>query len=298
MVMTLTLQIALVCANVTKLRKLCYLQDKFIIMFGRIRPRNLSLKKAYILFGIFFGFILIQVITHVLGVVLPMLDLIGESQNELRSLTIALMFFLVLAMLGSYSAIFQGLILHLQLCSNIRMVMKSFELNEMTCKIVLENASKMLKTVTMSSDVLSSQSLILVLNMLIILICQSYLFMDYALDPANYFGSFQCTQNICGALASSVALWILNAQSEEIKQSVSKLKNTLGDLEISNGIIQIDGRFHSEAYARGHLTNKLAEFQGLDANGYVTLGKPLLTSVFATFITYLIILIQFKISEK
>ena len=178
------------------------------------------------------------------------------------------------------------------------MIMKSVDFNEMTGRIVLENARKMLKTVTMSSDVISSQSLILVLNMLIILICQSYLFMDYALDPTNLFESFQCAHNIFGALASSVALWILNAQSEEIKQSVSKLKNTLGDLEISDGIIQIDGRFHSEAYARGHLINKLAEFQGLDANGYVTLGKPLLTSIFATYITYLIILIQFKMSEK
>ena len=187
-----------------------------------------------------------------------MLEFIGDGPKGLRTLAIALIFFSALSMQYYYFAIFQGLILHLQLCSNIRMVMKSFELNEMTCKIVLENASKMLKTVTMSSDVLSSQSLILVLNMLIILICQSYLFMDYALDPANYFGSFQCTQNICGALASSVALWILNAQSEEIKQSVSKLKNTLGDLEISNGIIQIDGRFHSEAYARTLLTNWLS----------------------------------------
>lgn len=298
MSMTQILQIALVCANVTKLRKLCYLQDEFIIMFGRIRPRNSSLKKAYLLFGIYFGFILIQVITNVLGFILPMLDLIGESQNELRSLIIALIFFIVLSMiLGAYSVIFQGLILHLQLCSNVKMIMKSVDFIEMTGRIVLENASKMLKIVTMSSDAISSQSLILVLNMLIILICQSYLFIDHALDPANQFEAFQCAQNIFGALASFVALWILNSQSEEIKQSVSKLKNTLGDLEISNGIIQIDGRFHSEAYARGHLTNKMAEFQGFDANGYATLGKPLLTSVFATYITYLIILIQFKMSE-
>ena len=239
-----------------------------------------------------------QVITNVLGFLLPMLDLIGESQSELRSLAIALMFWLVLSMLlGTFAATFQGLILHLQICSNVKMIMKSVDFNEMPSRIVLENASKLLKTVTMSSDAISSQSLILVLIMLIILTCQSYLFMDHALDSANKFEAFQCAHNIFGALASSVALWILNAQSEEIKQSVSKLKNTVGDLEISDGMIQIDGRFHSEAYARGNLANKMAEFQGFDANGYATLGKPLLTSVFATYITYLIILIQFKMSE-
>ena len=102
------------------------------------------------------------------------------------------------------------------------MIMKSVDFNEMTTKAVLENANKMLKTVTMSSDAVSSQSLILVLTMLIILTCQSYLFMDHALDPANKFEAFQCAHNILGALASFVALWILNAQSEEIKQSVSK----------------------------------------------------------------------------
>ena len=110
------------------------------------------------------------------------------------------------------------------------------------------------------------------------------------------FELFQCAQNIFGALAAAVALWILNGQSEEIKLGMLNLKDTLGGLIVSNGVIEIDGRFQSEAYARGYLINKVAEFQGLDANGYVTLGKPLLTSIFASFITYLIILVQFEIS--
>ena len=171
------------------------------------------------------------------------------------------------------------------------------DFNGMTCsQTVLENAIKIWKTVRMSSDVLSSNSLILVLNALIMLICESYLCMDYALSSANQSTALLCASNIFGALAAVLALWILNGQSEEIKQIVSNLKDTLGDIVVSNAIIQMDGRFHSEVYARGHLINKLAEFQGLDAYGYATLGKPLLTSVFANFITYLIILIQFKIS--
>ena len=295
--MTSILQLVLVLSNIKSLKVLCCLQDEFVIMFGRSRPRNSSIKKAYLLSGIFFGFILGQVITSVLGTVIPMLDLIRDDQNGLRNLVIALIFVLVFSMLGSFSGIFQGLALHLQLCCNVKMIMKSFDFNETTCsRIVLENTVKILKTVRMSSNVLSSQSLILVLNMLIMLICQSYLFMDYALSTANQFTRFQCVQNIFGALSAALALWILNAQSEEIKESLSNLKDTLGDLEVSNGIIEINGRVNSEAYARGHLINKLAEFQGFDAFGYATLGKPLLTSVFANFITYLIILIQFKIS--
>ena len=68
---------------------------------------------------------------------------------------------------------------------------------------------------------------------------------------------------------------------------MSNLKDILGDLVVSNhGTIEINGKFHSKAYTRGHLINKLAEFQGFDAYGHATLGKPLLISVFANFITY------------
>ena len=295
--MTFILQIALILSNIKSLKVLCCLQDEFIIMFGRNKSRNSSIKKAYLLSGVFFGFILLQVITNVLGMVLPMLDVIGKDQSGLRNLAIVLIFISIPSMLCSNFGIFQGLVMHLQLCSNVKMIMKTFDFDQMTCKMVLENTIKILKTVTMSSNVLSSQSLILVLNILIMLICDFYLFMDYALSfSANKFELFQCAQNIFGALAAGVALWILNGQSEEIKLGMLNLKDTLGSLVVSNGVIEIDGRFQSEAYARGYFINKLAEFKGLDANGYVTLGKPLLTSIFASFITYLIILVQFKIS--
>ena len=288
---------ALIMSNITSLRALCYLQDEFIIMFGRIRTKNSSIKKAYLLFGVLFGFVLMHAITNSLAFGLPMLDFLGDGRNDLKTLTIAFIFYFIPASLSSFFPLFQGLILHLQLCSNVKMIMNKSDFDGMTCsQTVLENAIKIWKTVRMSSDVLSSNSLILVLNALIILICESYLCMDYALSSANQSTALPCASNIFGALAAVLALWILNGQSEEIKQIVSNLKDTLGDIVVSNGKIQIDGRFHSEVYARGHLINKLAEFQGLDAYGYATLGKPLLTSVFANFITYLIILIQFKIS--
>ena len=288
---------ALVMSNITSLKALCYLQDEFIIMFGRIRTKNSSIKKAYLLFGVLFGFVLMHAITNSLAFGLPMLDFLGDGRNDLKTLTIAFIFYFIPAILASFFPLFQGLILHLQLCSNVKMIMNKSDFDGMTCsQTVLENAIKIWKTVRMSSDVLSSNSLILVLNALIMLICESYLCMDYALSSANQSTALPCASNIFGALAAVLALWILNGQSEEIKQIVSNLKDTLGDIVVSNGKIQMDGRFHSEVYARGHLINKLAEFQGLDAYGYATLGKPLLTSVFANFITYLIILIQFKIS--
>ena len=61
-------------------------------------------------------------------------------------------------------------------------------------------------------------------------------------------------------------------------------------------IVEINGKWHPEAYARFHLINMMSEFQGFDAYGFTSLGKPLLSSILANFMAYLIILIQFKVS--
>ena len=68
------------------------------------------------------------------------------------------------------------------------------------------------------------------------------------------------------------------------------------DSIISDDLVEINEKYYPEAYARNRLIGMLDEFQGFDVYGYATLGKPLITSMFANFITYLIILIQFKIS--
>ena len=44
------------------------------------------------------------------------------------------------------------------------------------------------------------------------------------------------------------------------------------------------------------LIEKSKKFDGFDANGYFTTGKPLLSSIMANFVTFMIILIQFRLS--
>ena len=45
------------------------------------------------------------------------------------------------------------------------------------------------------------------------------------------------------------------------------------------------------------MIERINSFEGFDAYGFFTLGKPHLTSVAANFITFIIVLIQFKIAE-
>ena len=42
----------------------------------------------------------------------------------------------------------------------------------------------------------------------------------------------------------------------------------------------------------------LDEFKGFDAKGYFTLNHSLLTGITASFVTYMVILVQFKQSES
>ena len=48
---------------------------------------------------------------------------------------------------------------------------------------------------------------------------------------------------------------------------------------------------------KDQIIEKINSFQGFNANGFFTIGKPLLTSITTNFITYMIVLIQFKMAE-
>ena len=49
---------------------------------------------------------------------------------------------------------------------------------------------------------------------------------------------------------------------------------------------------------KSQLIEKINSFNGFDACGYFTLGRNHLTSIVANFLTYFILLIQFRMAEK
>ncbi len=63
-------------------------------------------------------------------------------------------------------------------------------------------------------------------------------------------------------------------------------------------LLQIDGNYVQREKANDFVIEELKAFQGYDGNGFFTLGKSLLTAIIANVATYLIILIQFKMSEN
>ena len=84
----------------------------------------------------------------------------------------------------------------------------------------------------------------------------------------------------------------LNYTSQNVSDRVSNLKRKILNSEIqdSDTLGGIDSRFR--------IMHLLDSFKGFEANGFFTLGKPLMTSLTANFLTYIVILVQFKISEN
>ena len=94
-------------------------------------------------------------------------------------------------------------------------------------------------------------------------------------------------------------LTIIAIFSQCIKDSIDDIKNTILDIEINefHQVCILDGKLSHIEHAKERLISGLDAFQGFHGDGYFTLGKELLTSIVANFVTYLIILVQFKVSD-
>ena len=91
-----------------------------------------------------------------------------------------------------------------------------------------------------------------------------------------------------------------NYNSQLIYDSTQELKDLIEAIDTPDNttLITFNSKEMRPLHAQKLLIKEIDNFKGFNGNGYFTLGKPLLTSILANFITYLIILVQFRISEK
>ena len=131
----------------------------------------------------------------------------------------------------------------------------------------------------------------------------AYMTIDYFLSHAD-FTSIGVILVFIGYIAFVVefayVVWIFNRDSEHLCNQFKQLKNTLNGIYIEDHefVFGEGGQLQDARFARNLLVNEFQDFRGFDGLGYFTLGKPLLTSITANILTYLIVLIQFKISEN
>lgn len=166
---------------------------------------------------------------------------------------------------------------------------------------VINEVLNLFKTIKVTKEHFSLPMLILVIFGVVGITGGVYLIIDTAMNPMmsslmkgvylSIFASFY----FCSSLLPIILIY----PSEEIKHKVSILKDAVSLMETNEEAThEFQGKTHKETYIRNWMAEKLGGFQGFDMGGFAVLGKPLLGSIVATTLTYLIVLVRFKISEK
>ena len=89
-----------------------------------------------------------------------------------------------------------------------------------------------------------------------------------------------------GSFLHIVTLHFINSLSHEVSNNLSKLKQHIS----KSPDISFEEKWE--------LIENMNSFNGFDACGYFTLGKPHLTSIVSNFTTFIIVLTQFRMAEK
>ena len=172
---------------------------------------------------------------------------------------------------------------------------------EANLTIILQECKKIHVGLQMFTSLISKLIFILFVMILIFAVTEAYLIIAFFISQdeftlANTF--IMMGYGLFGVLYLSFAYNYCNF-SQCIKDSVDDIKNTILDIEINeyHQVCVVDGKVSNIEHAKKRLISGLDAFKGFHGNGYFTLGKELLTSIVANFVTYLIILVQFKVSE-
>ena len=95
-------------------------------------------------------------------------------------------------------------------------------------------------------------------------------------------------------------LWFMNIWPERATNKIYELKRHLKNLYISNETskkMEFEGQLVPTLFVKARIEQELDEFRGFDGKGYFILGKSFLKNLLAFCVTYLVILIQFRLTE-
>ena len=156
-------------------------------------------------------------------------------------------------------------------------------------KFILDECNELMSGLHLLTDAISSIIFWLITSILLLSIVEAYIMIVYILSPTefNQATTFLMVGYGFFGIFFLYFLYSYCTFSQFIKDSSDQIKLILlNNPEKDENKIQ-----------KTQALLKFETWNGFHGNGYFTLGKSLLTAVVANFITYLIILIQFKVSE-
>ena len=154
---------------------------------------------------------------------------------------------------------------------------------------IMDECNELMSGLHLLTDAISSIIFWLITSILLLSIVEAYIMIVYILSPTE-FNQATIFLMVGYGFFGIFFLYFLYSYctfSQFIKDSSDQIK-----------LILLNNPEKDEN--KTQKTQALLKFEtwnGFHGNGYFTLGKSLLTAVVANFITYLIILIQFKVSE-
>ena len=154
---------------------------------------------------------------------------------------------------------------------------------------ILDECNELMSGLHLLTDAISSIIFWLITSILLLSIVEAYIMIVYILSPTefNQATTFLMVGYGFFGIFFLYFLYSYCTFSQFIKDSSDQIKLILlNNPEKDENKIQ-----------KTQALLKFETWNGFHGNGYFTLGKSLLTAVVANFITYLIILIQFKVSE-
>lgn len=167
--------------------------------------------------------------------------------------------------------------------------------------VLLMESNKLLVTIEMICKAISKTIFWLFTLVMVAIVFGTYITIAFFLNQDEF--NLPVALNMLG-LAGIVGFYLKLGHgycnfSQDINDSIHGIKKALFDLDINpEQVLIMNDKSVRAKHLQKSIVSGLDEFRGFHGNNYFVLSKSLLTSISANFMTYLIILIQFKVSES
>ena len=163
----------------------------------------------------------------------------------------------------------------------------------------LQDCYHLLQVISIASEAMALQHFSLVIMSVIILIGVTFSVVSYFIvneDLTAQFFAFLTLGIGLVAICTTFFLISLVSFAQKIVDKVHELGNIIRRLPVKEENVVLGKDIIQWRDFRGIILHDIDGFQGLDGYGYLCINKSLLTSIVANFMTYFIILIDFKIN--
>ena len=205
------------------------------------------------------------------------------------------LFLPILIFMGITSEIMVGL---MDLCHQLKQTA-----HKNNTRDLLNGYNNLLEYVELSKKVLSPNNFFIATSLSVQILCFSFFFLFHLVNKWNNMTFFMIMLNISHGfyliMVCSI-LWFLNIWSERATDKIHEMKRIFRNRYISNNTeekIEFEGQFVPPLFMKARIEQELDEFRGFDGKGYFILGKSFLKNLLAFCVTYLVILIQFRLTE-